>query len=119
MTTKEIADKLVQYCRDNKYEQCYSELYSPNCKSIEAEGSPWPVANGMAEIAEKGKKWQENIQEFHGGTVGDPIAADGYFACNMIYDVTFKEGGRQKMNELCVYKVEDGKITEERFFYTV
>lgn len=119
MSTQDIANKLIQYCREGKYEQCYGELYSPNCKSIEPEGSPWPVANGMAEIAEKGKKWQENMAEFHGGTVGDPICADSYFSCNMTYDVTFKQGGRQTLNQICVYKVDDGKITEERFFYPV
>ena len=119
MTTQEIANKLVQYCREGKYEQCYGELYSPDCKSIEPEGSTWPGANGMSEIAEKGKKWQENIQEFHGGTVGDPIFADGFFSCNMTYEVTFKDRGRQKLNQICSYKVEGGEISEERFFYPV
>jgi len=35
----------------------------------------------------------------------------------MMMDATFKGIGREKMNELCMYEVEDGKIVKEQFFY--
>ena len=117
MTTQEIADKLVAYCREGKFAECYTELYAPNCKSIEPEATGWPVAEGLEAMAEKGKKWNENIVKAHGGTVGDPIVANGYFSCTMDYDMTFKDRGRQVMSQICVYKVDEGKVTEERFFY--
>ncbi len=28
MTTKEVADKLVEYCRTGQYEKAYQELYA-------------------------------------------------------------------------------------------
>jgi hypothetical protein len=37
----------------------------------------------------------------------------------MSFDVTFKERGRQQMEELCVFEVKDGKIINEQFFYTM
>ena len=67
MTTQEIAEKLVAYCREGKYDQCYSELYSPNCKSIEPESSGFPVAEGIEAMAEKGKQWNRGKEEgLHG-----------------------------------------------------
>jgi len=117
MTVQEIANKLVQYCREGKFEQCYSELYSPDIVSAEPPGMGIPEARGMDGIAVKGKAWNENIAEFHGSEVGDPIVADNHFSMTMSYDATFKDRGRTNTSQICVYKVSDGKIVEERFFY--
>ncbi|WP_316929639.1 SnoaL-like domain-containing protein [Winogradskyella psychrotolerans] len=35
----------------------------------------------------------------------------------MDFDCTFKDKGRQKIQEICVYEVIDGKITSEQYFY--
>jgi ketosteroid isomerase-like protein len=32
-------------------------------------------------------------------------------------DVTMKGGQRMKMDEVCVFKVKDGKIVSEEFFF--
>lgn len=118
MTTKVIADKLVEACRTGKYEDAYA-MYAPHCRSIEPEGSPWKEAVGMEEIAKKGKQWQAMVEEVHSGYVSDPIVADGWFSCQMKNDVTFKEGGRKVLDEVCVYEVKDGQIVREQFFYNI
>jgi len=117
MTVQEIANKLVQYCREGKFEQCYKELYSPDIISAEPPSTGFPEAKGFDALAEKGKKWNENIAEFHGSEVGDPIVADSHFSMTMSFDATFKDSGRSNTSQICVYKVADGKIVEERFFY--
>lgn len=117
MNTKEIAEKLVNYCRVGDFASCYAELYSPDCVSIEPKGAMVELATGMAEMAKKGEKWNELVQEMHGAEVGDPIVADEYFSCRMWNDITFKDGNRAQMDEICVYQVSDGKIVKEQFFY--
>ena len=118
MTTQEIANRLVELCRNGDYATCYQELYSPNAVSIEPEGSPEPRrAEGMEAIRKKGEMLQGMVEEIHGGSIGDPIVADKYFACEMMIDWTLKGVGRQKISEICVYKVEDGKVVSEEFFY--
>lgn len=57
------------------------------------------------------------IEEVHGGSVGDPIVAGDQFACTMVADWTVKGQGRSQMDEICVYKVKDGKIVSEQFIY--
>lgn len=118
MTTQEIANRLVELCRKGEYETCYKELFSPNAKSIEptADFGP-PVSDGMEAILAKGQKFQEMVEEMHGGSVGDPIVAGNYFSCTMTMDVTFKGQPRKQESEICLYKVEDGKIVSEQFFW--
>jgi hypothetical protein len=37
----------------------------------------------------------------------------------MRIDATYKDMGRMDMSEICVYRVRDGKIVHEQFFYNM
>ncbi len=119
MTTQEIANRLVELCRKGEYGTVYQELYSPQCISIEPKGAQVEVCNGLEEMAAKGKAWNESMEEFHGSDIGDPIVAGNHICMTMMMDATFKGIGRQRMDELCVYEVQDGKIVKEQFFYNL
>lgn len=120
MNTQQVADRLVELCRQGLYEQAQQELYADDAVSIEMDGAQagdLGNARGMDAIREKGKRWQETLVEFHGGSVGDPIVAGNWFSVVMSIDATYKEGGRQAMSEICVFQVRDGRIVREQFFY--
>ena len=58
--------------------------------------------------------------EVHSSTVEGPLVAGSYFAVTFKLDVTFKpEGRRFTMDEIGVYKVANGKIVHEEFFYSM
>jgi len=118
MTTKEVAEKLVSYCRQGDFESAYKELYSPQIESIEPDGSPTPLAKGMEAVMKKSNEFEQMVEKMYGNEVSDPVVAENYFCCSMVMDVEFKGMGRTKMEELCVYEVKDGKIIREQFFYT-
>ena len=122
MDTQQIAERLVELCREGKYEQAQDELYAQDAVSVEMEGSPGGGSGnvkGLDAIREKGRKWQESIETIHGGSVGDPIVAGDWFSVAMAIDATYKGMGRMDMKEICVYRVRDGKIAHEQFFYNV
>ncbi|HEY0660201.1 MAG TPA: nuclear transport factor 2 family protein [Lysobacter sp.] len=122
MNTQQVADRLVALCREGKYEQAQQELYADDAVSIEMPGLPSGAlgnANGIEAIREKGRKWAENIVQIHGGSVGDPVIAGDWFSLAMGIDATYKDMGRVPMEEICVYRVRDGKIVHEQFFYDV
>ncbi|WP_291723618.1 SnoaL-like domain-containing protein [Bernardetia sp.] len=119
MTTEQIANRLVELCRVGNYEQAQKELYHQNAISVEPEGIPNNRVEGMEAISRKGEEWAKNVVEVHGGSVSDPIISKDHFSVIMGYDATFKDRGRLKEDQVAVYKVEDGKITEERFFYSM
>ena len=117
MTTQEIANRLVELCRTGQSENAYKELFAQDAVAIEPAKWNVPDTKGLDALLEKGKKWMENIQEFHGSTVSEPIVAGNHFALTMSVDITQKDGQRINMEEVCVYEVENGKIVKEQFFH--
>jgi len=117
MTTKEVADKLVAYCRQGQFESATADLYADNIVSIEPAGSPMEKVEGIEAVIAKGKHFNDMVEEFHSMEVSEPVVAEQFFSCSMKMDVTYKEGGRNTMEEVCLYHVTDGKIDREEFFY--
>lgn len=122
MNTEQVARRLVELCRQGEYDQAQTELYADDAVSIEPEGLPPEAlgnAHGLEAIREKGRKFNERIEAMHGSNCSDPVIAGDWFSVSMRLDVTMKGMGRIDMSEICVYKVRDGKIVHEQFFYNV
>ncbi len=117
MNTQEVANRLVELCRQGQNMQALEELYAPGITSYEAEGSPNAVVQGFDAVKGKSEQWYANLEAFHSGVVSDPVVAGNHFSCSMKMDITTKDTGRMQMEEICVYEVADGKIVSERFFY--
>ena len=120
MTVQEIANRLVDLCRQGNYIAAQQELFSEDATNHEPENSPSPGPKhikGRDAIIAKGKQFQDMVEEVHGGSVSDPIVAGNHFAVAMGMDVTMKGQGRMKMDEIAVYEAKDGKIVKEQFFY--
>ena len=117
--TQKVANRLVQLCREGKNAEAIKELYADNIVSIEPKGSRAEKTEGKAAVMGKTTEWLEMVEKIHHSTISDPIFTDNYFSCVMEMDVTLKKMGRIPMNEVCVFKVEDGKIVFEQFFYDI
>lgn len=118
MNTQQIAKRLVELCREGKYEQAQNELYADDAVSVEMPGSQGlGNATGMDEIREKGRKFGEMLETVHGSSTSDPVVAGNWFSVAGEMDATMKGRGRVQMREICVYHVRDGKIDHEQFFY--
>ncbi len=119
MTTQEVANRLVELCRQGMHEEAVYELYSPEIISIEPDGTPNSRVQGFEAIKQKGEAWKEMIETVHSSEISDPLVAENHFTATMKSDVTFK-GAPEKitMEEVCVYQVADGKVVYEQFFWT-
>ena len=117
MTTKQIAERLVDLCRKGQILEAQEELFADNAVSIEPDYSPLKSAKGKAAIAEKGRNFAAIIEERHGGSFSDPIVGGKYFTIAMTLDATLKGAGRTKVEEICLYEVHDGKIIREEFLF--
>ena len=119
MTTQEVANRLVSLCREGKYEQAISELYSEEIVSVEAEGTPDRIVKGLQAIAEKAVKFESQIEKINKTVISDPIVAENFFTIGMYMNVQMKGMPMaMDMDEVCVYQVNEGKIIREEFFYT-
>ena len=113
MTTKEVAEKLVGYCKQGQFEEAVKELYADNIVSVEPDGAPVKIVEGIEGVMKKGQQFNEMVEEFHSMEVSDPIVADQFFSCSMKMDVTFKGAPRSTMEEICLYQVKNGNIIRE------
>ena len=119
MNTQEVANRLVQLCREGKNAEAIEELYAENVVSKEPKGSSMELTEGKEAVKNKTIQWEESVEEIHSASCSDPIIADDHFAVVMDIDATYKEHGRMPMSEVCVYKVADGKIVGDEFFYSM
>lgn len=121
MTTQEVAATLVKLCSEGKFDKATEALYSPDIVSMEAGAPPGGSreAKGLAAVKAKGEWWVAN-HEVHSCKVEGPLVAGSHFAVNFKLDVTFKPQSRRfTMEEIAVYKVANGKIVYEEFFYSM
>jgi hypothetical protein len=120
MTTQEVADKLTKLCSEGKFQEAM-DLYSPDIVSMEPGAPPGMSreSKGIDAVRAKGEWWYAN-HEVHGATVAGPLVAGSHFAVTFKLDVTFKPQSRRfQMEEVAVYKVVDGMIVYEEFFYAM
>ena len=118
MNTQQLAETLVGYCRKGEWDKAYMELYSPEIVSIETgDDSEMGNIKGMEGLQKKGEWWANNF-DVHGIEVSDPVVADNWFSVRFEMDTTHKPSGqRSKSSEIAVYRVVDGKVVWEQFFY--
>jgi hypothetical protein len=118
MEIKEIAQRLVEYCRKGQWEACQNELYADDAVSVEPNSTKnfEKETKGLQAIIEKGRKFDNMVETMHNLTVSDPMVADNAFSVTMHMDASFKGQGRMAFTELCVYQVKDGKVILEQFF---
>ena len=120
MTTKEVADRLVEICRAGKIEDAQNELFAQDAVSIEPNDTMGPKeTKGLDAIKKKGEMFNSMLEEFHGSTISDPVVAGNYFSLSWDMDAKMKDQERMMMSEICLYRVKDGKIVSEEFFFSM
>lgn len=119
MSTWNVAKKWKDMCEQGKNLECINALYADNVVSKEMPGMPGENISGKQNVWNKNKEWLDSVTEFHSSSISEPVVAGNHFTAKMDFDVTFKDRGRQQMEELAVFEVKDGKIASEQFLYTM
>ena len=119
MNTNEVALQWANMCKEGKNLECIEQLYADNVVCKEMPGMPGEITSGKQNIWNKSKEWLENMEAFHASSISEPVVAGNFFTAKMSFDCTFKDRGRQQMEEVCVYEVKEGKIVSEQYFYNI
>jgi len=121
MTTLEIANTLVQLCREGRNHDAIKTLYAADVVSVEAmapEGESRETVGRDAALA-KGQWWVDT-HETHSASVTGPWPNGDQFIVGFDFDVTHKPSGRRfRMQEMGLYTVKNGQIVHEAFFYAM
>jgi ketosteroid isomerase-like protein len=117
MSIAELAKDFTELLKRGDDESAAKKYNADDIVSYEAMDGPMAVSRGKEALKQKGDWWREN-HEVHGGSVEGPFVNGDQFAVRFKYDLTPKSTGKRvAMDEVGLYTVKGGKITEERFFY--
>ncbi len=117
MTTQEVAEAFTALCKAGQMDEAGLKYWAENVRSIENMEGPTSVAEGIPALIAKGEWWY-GAHEVHSVETHGPYVNGDQFAVRFVMDITNKESGeRVAMDEIAVYTVANGKISEERFYY--
>jgi hypothetical protein len=117
MNTEEVAQKLVEYCRNGEWAKAVDDLYAKDIVSVEAHtaGNMPAEMRGIDQVRGKTEWWEKNF-EVHSAKVGGPFVARDTFVVQFDIDVTEKASkNRMQMSEVGIYTVKSGKVAREEF----
>ncbi|MEM9329391.1 MAG: nuclear transport factor 2 family protein [Bacteroidota bacterium] len=118
MTTQVLAEKLRQCIADTDIATIHNELFAENVESIEPQFAPLPHAKGLQQVKQKADLFGGNLKELHSKDVSREVVISGdHISLGMSFDATLQDGNRMQLSEVIIYRVEDGKIVSEQFFY--
>ncbi|MER8916794.1 nuclear transport factor 2 family protein [Mesorhizobium sp. M0761] len=117
MTIADVAKDFTEMLQQGDHLGAGEKYNADDIVSLEAMEGPMAIACGKEALRQKGEWWQAN-HEVHGGSVEGPYVNGDQFAVRFKFDITPKATGeRVTMDEVGLYTVKNGKITEERFYY--
>jgi hypothetical protein len=114
-----MAKDLMELCLQHKNLEAIDKYYDASVVSVESSGSPEMPAEmkGIESVRQKNKWWLEN-NEIHQAKVEGPYVGPDGFALAFEYEFTNKPSKKRfSLKEIGLYKVADGKIIHEHFFY--
>jgi ketosteroid isomerase-like protein len=118
MNTQEIAHDLVTLCQQGKFDLAGEKYWADDVLSVEAMGEE-AESRGKQAARAKGEWWSNN-HEVHDVKVEGPYVNGDEFTVRFVMDMTDKTNGqRMTMDEIALYRLRDGKIAEERFYYSM
>jgi len=113
-TIAEIANRLASLCNEQEFIEAYTELFSENAVSIVPNNNNEPIT-GLYNLIEYERQFLAKV-DIHDIKVSDAIFAGSYFSLVFSMHFTLKGQVPKMVEEICVYKVEKGKIVSQQFF---
>lgn len=111
--TRSTALYLAELCRNNEFVRAQQELYDTDILRIETDSVQ---TRGKENTLLQEQRFLDSLSNLR-TQVSEPLVAGAYFSVVMELDIVLKKDNTAlHLEEICVYKVEGGKIIFEQFF---
>ncbi|MEO1096350.1 MAG: nuclear transport factor 2 family protein [Bacteroidota bacterium] len=119
MPNQEIAKRLHKLVKAGEYNRAYDELFSPEATAKEPQLAEmgFGEVKGIEAVKQKVTALSAGMAELKSRTMSEPIVTGTHIAFTNIVNGTLKDGNAFNLSEICLYKVEGGKIVSEEFIY--
>ena len=116
MSYLQKADALYQMINSGQLLDAFEKYYAEDVVMQEIGEAP---RVGKAVNREYEEKFVNYLAEVHGGGIDNMIADEnkGVVMIENWMDVTFKDGNRVKMEQVCVQQWKDEQIVSEKFYH--
>ena len=119
MSYLQKAQDMQQMMGQGQVMEAFEKYYAENCVIVEKPTGE--TRNGKEAQRQAIMGWFSTVEENHGGGVGAITSNEdtGVTCVESWFDITFKEGGRMKMEEVAVQHWEGDQIVREEFYYNM
>ena len=114
-TVHEIANRLRELVTEQRFVEAYQQLFAEDAESIDPLYTGQSPLKGLTKLIDREKDFLSGT-DIHKISVSQPIVAGSYFTASLSMDFTMSGQDKMLIEELCVYKVKDGKIINQQFF---
>jgi len=115
MNTQDLANAFTSMCAKGEFDAAGKKFWSDDIVSREPTTGDMAEVKGRKAVEGKGQWWYAN-HDVHNVAVEGPYVHGDQFIVRFKMEVTPKGQKRMKLDEVGLYTVRNGKITEESFF---
>lgn len=117
-TIAEIAARFHTLAQQEKWFEIQDEFFAEDVRSIEPPDSPYlPNATGKIAVRQKAQDFVSRVEAVHQAHTTAPVIGGDHFAVGRLIECTVRGLGRIKIDQIMLYRVRDGRIVLEQFFY--
>jgi hypothetical protein len=119
MQTAELAAHFAALCQEGRFLDAVDRFYADTIVSVEAMDflGQGREMHGKATVHAKNTAWLTD-NEVHRAAVSGPFVSPQRFALLIDFDWTRESTGqRTRLQEVCLYTVENGQIIRDEFLY--
>jgi ketosteroid isomerase-like protein len=118
MTNAEAIKAFTDMLKAGDHQGASRMLNAPDIVSMEVMDGPMARIEGAEAVKKKGE-WWFGTYDVHSITTDGPYANGDQFAVVFDMDFTLKESGQRiQSKEVGLYTFRNGKIVEEKFYYS-
>jgi hypothetical protein len=114
-TIHEIANLLKELVGEQKFVEAYQQLFSDDAESIDPQIPGGQSLKGLDTLIKYEQDFLARVT-IEKLSLSEPIIAGSYFTLSFKMSFDIKGIGHKDVEEICVYKVKDGKIISQQFF---
>lgn len=117
MSVKEKIEDVYNHIQNGTALEAFEKYYDEDVTMILEDGTE---VEGKDANRDRENEFFDSVEEFHGAGVVNITSNEDEeaTAAESWMDVTFKESGRMKIEQVATQQWEDGKIVRERFYGT-
>ena len=113
-TITSISHRLIELLRKQEFVKAYTELFSADAESIDPLNPRPGGLKGLSKLIQAEEQFLSKVK-IHGIEISEAIHAGSYFSISLVMSFHL-EGKERVIDEICVYKVDQGAIISQQFF---